>query len=54
VPTQEAILQALATIRDPNLGRDIVSLGLIKALKVSDENISFSIELTTPVCPVRD
>lgn len=52
--TQEAILQALATIRDPDLGRDIVSLGLIKDLKVSDENISFSIELTTPACPVRD
>jgi ATP-binding protein involved in chromosome partitioning len=54
VTTQEAILQALATIRDPDLGRDIVSLGLIKDLKVSDENISFSIELTTPTCPVRD
>jgi ATP-binding protein involved in chromosome partitioning len=54
VTTQEAILQALATIRNPDLGRDIVSLGLIKDLKVSDENISFSIELTTPACPVRD
>ena len=54
VTTQEAILQALPTIRDPDLGRDIVSLGLIKGLKVSGENISFSIELTTPACPVRD
>ena len=54
VTTQEAILQALATIRDPDLGRDIVSLGFIKDLKVSGENISFSIELTTPACPVRD
>jgi ATP-binding protein involved in chromosome partitioning len=53
VTTQEAILQALATIRDPDLGRDIVSLGLIKDLKVSGENISFSVELTTPACPVR-
>jgi ATP-binding protein involved in chromosome partitioning len=53
VTTQEAILQALATIRDPDLGRDIVSLGFIKDLKVSGENISFSVELTTPACPVR-
>ena len=53
VTTQEAILQALATIRDPDLGRDIVSLGLIKDLKVSGENVSFSVELTTPACPVR-
>lgn len=53
VTTQEAILQALATIRDPDLGRDIVSLGLIKDLKVSGENISFSVELTTPACPAR-
>jgi ATP-binding protein involved in chromosome partitioning len=53
VTAQEAILQALATIRDPDLGRDIVSLGLIKDLKVSGENISFSVELTTPACPAR-
>ncbi len=53
VTTQEAILQALATIRDPDLGRDIVSLGLIKDLKVSGENSSFSVDLTTPTCPVR-
>src|ERR1035438_4694910 len=34
VTTQEAVFQALATIRDPDLGRDIVSLGFIKDLKV--------------------
>ena len=38
VTTQEAILQALARIRDPDLGRDIVSLGLIKDLKVSGDD----------------
>jgi ATP-binding protein involved in chromosome partitioning len=54
VPTQEAILKALARIRDPDLGRDIVALGFIKDLEVSGENVSFSIELTTPACPVRD
>jgi len=54
VTTQDTILQALASIRDPDLGRDIVSLGFIKDLKVSGENVSFSIELTTPACPVRD
>ena len=48
VTTQEAVFQALATIRDPDLGRDIVSLVFIKDLKVSSENVSFSIELTTP------
>ncbi len=54
VTTQEAILQALARIKDPDLGRDIVSLGFIKDLKISGENVSFAIELTTPACPVRD
>ena len=52
--TQEAILHTLARIKDPDLGHDIVSLGFIKDLKISGENVSFAIELTTPACPVRD
>ena len=52
--TIEAILQTLARIKDPDLGRDIVSLGFVKDVKVSGEKASFTIELTTPACPVRD
>jgi len=52
--TQEKILGALAQIKDPDLGRDIVALGFVKDLQISGENVSFTIELTTPACPVRD
>ena len=50
---QEKILGALAQIKDPDLGRDIVTLGFVKDLQISGENVSFTIELTTPgsSCP---
>ena len=52
--TQDDILKALAQVQDPDLHRDIVSLGFIKNLKVTDGNVSLTLELTTPACPVRD
>src|SRR5437867_1120821 len=50
----EDIRAALSQIRDPDLGRDIVTLGFVKDLRIDGENVSFAIELTTPACPVRD
>jgi ATP-binding protein involved in chromosome partitioning len=50
----EQVLRALATIWDPDLGRDVVSLGMIKDLQVAGGRVSFTFELTTPACPVRD
>jgi ATP-binding protein involved in chromosome partitioning len=49
-----AILDALKIVSDPDLHRDIVSLGFIKDLKVDGGRVSFTIELTTPACPVKD
>src|SRR6266699_4837881 len=55
VPSSQQVLQVLAHIQDPDLGRDVVSLGMIKDLEVSPEGkVSFTFELTTPACPVRD
>jgi ATP-binding protein involved in chromosome partitioning len=51
---QAAILEALRVVKDPDLGRDIVSLGFIKGLSVADGRVAFTIELTTPACPVKD
>src|SRR5262249_19875679 len=51
---QAAILGALKAVRDPDLQRDIVSLGFIKDLRVEGAHVSFTIELTTPACPVKD
>ena len=54
-PTSEQILGVLAAIQDPDLGRDVVSLGMIKDLVIGgDGKVSFTFELTTPACPVRD
>ncbi len=52
--TEHQILNALKTVQDPDLKRDIVSLGFIKHLTVDGGRVSFQIELTTPACPVRD
>ena len=49
-----AVLDALKVVRDPDLNRDIVSLGFIKDLKVDGGRVAFTIELTTPACPVKD
>jgi ATP-binding protein involved in chromosome partitioning len=52
---QEAlVLEALKVVQDPDLHRDIVALGFVKDLKVDDSRVSFTIELTTPACPVKD
>ena len=52
--TPDQVLNALRTVQDPDLKRDIVSLGFIKGLSVQGGRVVFTIELTTPACPVRD
>src|SRR4051812_6384332 len=51
---QGSVLTALKVVRDPDLQRDIVSLGFIKDLSIQDGRVAFTIELTTPACPVKD
>jgi ATP-binding protein involved in chromosome partitioning len=52
--SEAAVLDALRTVQDPDLHRDIVSLGFIKDLKIAGGKVSFKVELTTPACPVKD
>lgn len=52
--TNTNVLDALRTVKDPDLHRDIVSLNFVKDLKIQGTGVSFSIELTTPACPVRE
>jgi ATP-binding protein involved in chromosome partitioning len=52
--TESAVLDALKAVRDPDLNRDIVSLKFIKNLRIESGRVGFSIELTTPACPVKD
>jgi ATP-binding protein involved in chromosome partitioning len=53
-PDREAVLNALRAVIDPDLRRDIVSLGFVKDLRTLDSRVSFTIELMTPACPVKD
>jgi len=52
--TPETVLAALKGVMDPDLRRDIVSLGFIKNLAIDGGRVAFAIELTTPACPVKD
>jgi ATP-binding protein involved in chromosome partitioning len=51
---ESKVLDALRAVQDPDLHRDIVSLGFVKNLRVEDGNVAFDVELTTPACPVKD
>jgi ATP-binding protein involved in chromosome partitioning len=51
---QKTVLDALKVVKDPDLHRDIVSLGFIKDLRIEGGRVAFAIELTTPACPVKD
>jgi ATP-binding protein involved in chromosome partitioning len=52
--TENNVLDALRSVRDPDLHRDIVALKFVKDLRIDDGRVSFTIELTTPACPVKD
>jgi ATP-binding protein involved in chromosome partitioning len=49
-----SVLEALKVVRDPDLNRDIVSLGFVKDLGIDQGRVALTIELTTPACPVKD
>jgi ATP-binding protein involved in chromosome partitioning len=50
---EQAVLDALRTVKDPDLGKDIVSLNFVKDLKIKSGKAAFTVELTTPACPVK-
>ena len=52
--TEPDVYGALTQVKDPDLHKDIVTLGFIKDLQIEDGNVSFRIVLTTPACPVKD
>ena len=51
---RDAILNALRVVVDPDLRKDIVSLGFVKDVAIDGGRVGFTIELTTPACPVKD
>ncbi|MDI6809478.1 MAG: Mrp/NBP35 family ATP-binding protein [Candidatus Eisenbacteria bacterium] len=51
--TEEKVREALSRVLDPELGKDLVSLGMIKDVSVDGSKVSFSLVLTTPACPLK-
>ena len=52
--TEKRVMDALSTVNDPDLNKDLVSLGFIDDLKIDGTDISFTVNLTTPACPLKD
>ncbi|MFZ2904718.1 MAG: Mrp/NBP35 family ATP-binding protein [Cyclobacteriaceae bacterium] len=52
--TESDVLKALSKVEDPDLKRDLVSLNMIRDVKVAAGKISFTVVLTTPACPLKD
>ena len=50
----DQVLSTLATVIDPDLKKDIVSMGMIKDIEINGTNLKFTLELTTPACPFND
>jgi ATP-binding protein involved in chromosome partitioning len=53
-PSEKEVLDALRKVRDPELGADVVSMGMIKDLRVEGGRVYFTLELTTPACPFNE
>lgn len=52
--TEEAVLKALGNVDDPDLGKDLVTLNMVKDIQIKDKTVTFTVELTTPACPMKD
>ncbi len=51
--TEKAVMAALSNVIEPELHRDLVSLNMVRDLKIADGNVEFTIMLTTPACPLK-
>ncbi|MBY0543010.1 MAG: Mrp/NBP35 family ATP-binding protein [Sphingobacteriaceae bacterium] len=52
--TEEQVLAALRNVEDPDLKKDLVTLNMIKDVKIEDRKVGFTLELTTPACPMKE
>lgn len=52
--TEQQVLDALRNVEDPDLKKDLVTLHMIKDIKIDNKKVAFTLELTTPACPLKD
>src|SRR6185369_1570195 len=51
---RETVMAALGRVKDPELFKDIVTLNMVKGVRIEGDDVSVHIELTTPACPMKD
>jgi ATP-binding protein involved in chromosome partitioning len=52
--TKDAVLAALSQVQEPDLGKDLVTLNMVKDIEIDGKNVAFTVILTTPACPLKD
>ncbi len=52
--TEEAVLAALSKVQEPELHKDLVTLNMVRDIRITDDKVSFTLMLTTPACPLRN
>lgn len=52
--TKEQILHALSNVEEPDLGKDLVTLNMVKDIEINGNKVKFTVVLTTPACPLKD
>jgi ATP-binding protein involved in chromosome partitioning len=52
--TQQDVLQALSHVQEPDLGKDLVTLNMVKDIVIDGEAVGFTVVLTTPACPLKE
>lgn len=52
--TKEAVIKALSNVQEPDLGKDLVTLNMVQDIEIEGKNVSFTVVLTTPACPLKE
>jgi len=52
--TKEKVLEALSNVQEPDLGKDIVTLNMVRDIEIEGNYVAFTVVLTTPACPLKD
>lgn len=52
--TKDAVLAALSQVQEPDLGKDLVTLNMVRDIEINDRHVSFTVVLTTPACPLKE
>src|ERR1700740_1966173 len=52
--TKEAVIEELSQVQAPDLGKDLVTLNMVHDIAIDGKNVSFTVVLTTPACPLKE